>query len=232
MINSLPDYLNGTCGRKELLDFFPFPVQLVSLFCWRKITSCFCIGIIPLWMDPNSTSKLLSSPDSYSSIRNTWDYQVPPSLSVGFCYRGIYHGVQHIRLHCISFRFPFIATLTRPFRIQQFHLSLPFFSDPAMHISNRKQWIPKYLDSDRASAGIPSRIGNYHPWCLDLFFPFNKGPSTYVWGETSDLDPNAPVWLFIGNERISSKAKTLWVTRKRNYDKVWRVIPISALSRK
>ena len=207
--------------------FFSFPIQLVVVLLKKNHILLLYWVILFGWIT-NSTSKTFGIPFLFLDPEYMGTVGFTSFFIMGFA-TGSFVMVYNISSYIVNgFRFPFIATLGRPF----LKYTINNFIVPSLFVLTYLGNIFYFqLNNEYQSIwtvlvhllGFITGITLIIMVTLTYFFHSNKDIVHMFGVETSDADPNAPVAEHLLEMKEFKPKRKLFSARKKTYDKVWRV---------
>ncbi|HRH66901.1 MAG TPA: patatin-like phospholipase family protein [Bacteroidia bacterium] len=207
--------------------FFSFPIQLVVVLLKKNHILLLYWFILFGWIT-NTSSKTFGIPFLFLDPEYMGTVGFTSFFIMGFA-TGSFIMVYNVSSYIVNgFRFPFIATLARPFlkyTINNFIVPSVFVLTYLGNIfyfqlSNEYQSIWTVLVH---LLGFVTGMTLIIMVTLTYFFQTNKDIVHMFGVETSDADPNAPVAEHLLEMKEFKPKRKLFGSRKKNYEKVWRV---------
>ena len=207
--------------------FFSFPIQLVVVLLKKNHILLLYWVILFGWIT-NSTSKTFGIPFLFLDPEYMGTVGFTSFFIMGFA-TGSFVMVYNISSYIVNgFRFPFIATLGRPF----LKYTINNFIVPSLFVLTYLGNIFYFqLNNEYQSIwtvlvhllGFITGITLIIMVTLTYFFHSNKDIVHMFGVETSDADPNAPVAEHLLEMKEFKPKRKLFSARRKTYDKVWRV---------
>ena len=207
--------------------FFSFPLQLVVVLLKKNHILLLYWVILFGWIT-NSTSKTFGIPFLFLDPEYMGTVGFTSFFIMGFA-TGSFVMVYNISSYIVNgFRFPFIATLGRPF----LKYTINNFIVPSLFVLTYLGNIFYFqLNNEYQSIwtvlvhllGFITGMTLIIMVTLTYFFHSNKDIVHMFGVETSDADPNAPVAEHLLEMKEFKPKRKLFSARKKTYDKVWRV---------
>lgn len=207
--------------------FFSFPIQLVVVLLKKNHILLLYWVILFGWIT-NSTSKTFGIPFLFLDPEYMGTVGFTSFFIMGFA-TGSFVMVYNISSYIVNgFRFPFIATLGRPF----LKYTINNFIVPSLFVLTYLGNIFYFqLNNEYQSIwtvlvhllGFITGMTLIIMVTLTYFFHSNKDIVHMFGVETSDADPNAPVAEHLLEMKEFKPKRKLFSARKKTYDKVWRV---------
>lgn len=207
--------------------FFSFPIQLVVVLLKKNHILLLYWVILFGWIT-NTSSKTFGIPFLFLDPEYMGTVGFTSFFIMGFA-TGAFIMVYNISSYIVNgFRFPFIATLSRPF----LKYTINNFIVPTLFVITYLGNIFYFQQSNEYQSiwtvlvlifGFVIGMVLIIMITLTYFFHSNKDIVHMFGVETSDADPNAPVADHLMEMKEFKPKRKLFGARKKIYDKVWRV---------